>query len=101
MIMILFFAIILIVYYAMMYAVTKSIIIKKIIDYKDDSILKYRVIDERLYGYLLDNKEKLALYGALGWPIYYLFSIGAACGANVFNTLIGDNYENRIATWLV
>ncbi len=84
-----------------MYAVTKSIIIEKIKAYKNHSIRKYGVLDERLYGYLHANKEKLAIYGALGWPIYYLFGVGAACGANVFNTLIGDNYENRIATWLV
>lgn len=98
--MILFFAIILIVY-TIMYAVTKNIIIKKIRDYKYDSIRKYGILDRGLYVYLYGNKEKLAIYGALGWPIYYLFSVGAACGANVFNTLIGDDHENRIATWLV
>jgi len=98
--MILFFAVILMVY-AVIYSVTKSIIIDKIRNYKDDSIRKYGIIDERLYCYLHDNKEKLAIYGALGWPIYYLFSVGAACGADIFNTLTSDDYENRIATWLV
>ena len=98
--MILFFAIILIVY-ALMYFVTKSIIIEKIRNYKDDSIWKYGILDKRLYGYLLENETKLAIYGALGWPIYYLFSIGAVCGADIFNTLTSDNYENRIATWLI
>lgn len=100
MIMILFFTIILIAY-AMMYAITKNIIIEKIKNYKDDSVDKYGIVDERLYGYLLENKEKLAIYGALGWPIYYLFIIGAVCGADIFNTLTSDNYENRIATWLI
>lgn len=100
MIIILFFAIILIAY-AIMYAITKSIIIEKIRNYKDDSVDKYKIVDERLYGYLLENKEKLAIYGALGWPIYYLFSVGAACGADIFNILTSDNYENRIATWLI
>ena len=98
--MILFFVIILSVY-VIMYAVTKSIIIDNIRHYKDDSIQKYGILDVRLYGYLHENKEKLAIYGALGWPIYYLFSVGAACGADIFNCLIGDNYENRIATWLI
>lgn len=98
--MILFFAIILIVY-AVMYAVTKSIIIDEIRDYKKNSIQKYGILDERLYGYLHENKKKLAIYGALGWPIYYLFSIGAACGTYIFNTLTSDNNENRIATWLI
>lgn len=98
--MILFFFIILILY-AMMYAFTKSIIIEKIKQYKDDSIWKYGILDERLYGYLCENKEKLAIYGALGWPIYYLFSIGAVCGADIFSMLTSDNNENRIATWLV
>jgi hypothetical protein len=100
MMMILFFAITLIVY-AIMYAVTKSNIIAKIKVCRDDSIRKYGIYDERLYGYLSKNKEKLAIYGALGWPIYYLFSIGAACGSDIFNTLTSDNYENRIATWLI
>lgn len=84
-----------------MFAVTKSIIIEKIRHYKYDSILKYGILDERLYGYLRENGGKLAIYGALGWPIYYLFSIGAVCGASIFNTLTSDNNENRIATWLV
>jgi len=84
-----------------MYIVTKSAILWKIRLYKDESIRKYGIIDERLCSYLDENEEKLAIYGALGWPIYYLFIVGADCGANVFNTLIGDNYENRIATWLV
>lgn len=100
MIMILFFVIILTVY-AMMYAVTKSIIIEKIKSYKNVSIKKYGILDERLYDYLHENKKKLAIYGALGWPIYYLFSIGATCGTNIFNTLTSDNNENRIATWLI
>ena len=98
--MILFFAITLIVY-AIMYAVTKSNIIAKIKVCRDDSIRKHGIYDERLYGYLFENKEKLAIYGALGWPIYYLFSIGAACGSDIFNILTSDNYENRIATWLI
>ena len=85
----------------MIYFVTKSIIIEEINDYKDYSIRKYGIVDERLYCYLHEKKEKLAIYGALGWPIYYLFSIGAACGADIFNTLTSDNYENRIATWLI
>ena len=85
----------------MIYFVTKSIIIEEINDYKDYSIRKYGIVDERLYCYLHENKEKLAIYGALGWPIYYLFSIGAACGADIFNTLTSDNYENRIAPWFI
>ena len=84
-----------------MYGITENIIIEKIKGYKNDSIMKYGILDERLYDYLHKNKKKLAIYGALGWPIYYLFSVGATCGANVFDTLIGDDYENRIATWLV
>ena len=100
MMMILFFFIVLLVY-ALMYALTKRIIIDKIEKYRIYSIRKYYILDVSLNHYLRENKEKLAIYGALGWPIYYLFSVGAACGDDVFNTLIGDNYENRIATWLV
>ena len=84
-----------------MYAVTKSIIKDKISDYKNYSAYKYGIVDEKLLVYLLKNKEKLAMYGALGWPIYYLFSIGAACGADMFDALTMDDYENRIATWLI
>ena len=84
-----------------MFAVTKSIIIEKISGYRDYSIRIYGILDEKLNSYLLENTEKLAIYGALGWPIYYLFDVGATCGAVVFDTLIGDNYENRIATWLI
>lgn len=85
----------------MIFLITKIIIIEKIRHYKDDSIRKYGILDERLYSYLNENERKLAIYGALGWPIYYLFSVGAACGADVFNTLTKDNNENRIATWLI
>lgn len=85
----------------MIFLITKIIIIEKIKHYKDDSIRKYGILDKKLYSYLNENKEKLATYGALGWPIYYLFSVGAACGADVFNTLTKDNNENRIATWLI
>ena len=84
-----------------MYAVTKSIIREKIRYYKNDSVEKHGILDKRLYDYLHENKEKLAIYGALVWPIYYLFSIGAVCGAGIFNTLTSNNYENRIATWFV
>lgn len=97
---ILFFFVILFVY-SIIFVITKNSIIDRIIEYKIDSIQKYGVLDKKMYDYLNKNKKKLAIYGALGWPIYYLFSIGAAFGARTFNTLTSDNYENRIATWLI
>lgn len=96
---ILFFFVILFVY-SIIFVITKNSIIDRIIEYKIDSIQKYGVLDKKMYDYLHKNK-KLAIYGALGWPIYYLFSIGAAFGAKTFNTLTSDNYENRIATWFI
>ena len=50
---------------------------------------------------LRNNKKTIVTFGVIAWPLYFLFCIGAAFGSDIYDLLVGDNYENRIATWFV
>lgn len=61
----------------------------------------YGIVDSALVAKLTNNKKTIITFGAIAWPLYYLFCIGAAFGSDIYNLLVGDNYENRIATWFI
>lgn len=50
---------------------------------------------------LKEYYEIICILGVIGWPIYVLFLIGEKIGVKIFNLKVGDNNEDRIASWFV
>jgi len=69
--------------------------------YNKEAIWKEGIVDNVLVAKLTNNKKTIITFGAIAWPLYYLFCIGAAFGSDIYDLLVGDNYENRIATWFI
>ena len=69
--------------------------------YDKETVWKEGIVDIALMEKLIDNMKTIITLGAIAWPLYYLFCIGAAFGSDIYNLLVGDNYENRIATWFI
>lgn len=69
--------------------------------YNEETLWKEGMVDNTLVAKLRNNKKTIITFGAIAWPLYYLFCIGAAFGSDIYDLLVGDNYENRIATWFV
>lgn len=96
---VLFIILTILVYLVICLAVGKDIE-KNIKKYREDA-LKEGVIDYGLIKELNNNKKTIIMLGAIGWPLYYLFCMGASFGSDIYNLLTRDNYENRIATWFI
>ena len=73
----------------------------KIKRYETETLWKEGIVDIALMEKLIDNMKTIITLGAIAWPLYYLFCIGAAFGSDIYDLLVGDNYENRIATWFI
>ena len=69
--------------------------------YDKETVWKEGIVDIALMEKLIDNMKTIITLGAIAWPLYYLFCIGAAFGSDIYDLLVGDNYENRIATWFI
>lgn len=69
--------------------------------YNEETLWKEGIVDNTLVAKLRNNKKTIVTFGVIAWPLYFLFCIGAAFGSDIYDLLVGDNYENRIATWFV
>ena len=69
--------------------------------YNEETLWKEGIVDNTLVTKLRNNKKTIVTFGVIAWPLYFLFCVGASLGSDVYNLLLGDNYENRIATWFV
>ena len=70
----------------------------------DDSIYDYKsrtVQSHKMKTFLHDNNKRLIFYGVVLWPLFYCFKLGFLIGTNIYKILINDNYEDRIASWLI
>ena len=70
----------------------------------DDSIYDYKsrtVQSHKMKTFLHDNNKRLIFYGVVLWPLFYCFKLGFFIGTNIYKILINDNYEDRIASWLI
>lgn len=90
----------------LVYAVISLLIVRKDVDtrikgYSKETVWKEGIVDNALVAKLTNNKKTIITFGAIAWPLYYLFCIGAAFGSDIYDLLVGDNYENRIATWFI
>lgn len=73
----------------------------KIKRYETETLWKEGIVDNTLVAKLKNNEKAIVTFGVIAWPLYFLFCVGASLGSDVYNLLLGDNYENRIATWFV
>ena len=69
--------------------------------YNEETLLKEGIVDTSLVTKLKNKEKTIVTLGVIAWPLYFLFCVGASFGSDVYNLLLGDNYENRIATWFI
>ena len=100
-VIIIIFYLFIILIYAVICLIAKKDIERKIKGYEKETIWKVGIVDHSLSNKLDVNQKKIITFGAIGWPMYYLFCMGASLGSDIYNLLIGDDYEDRIATWFV
>jgi len=94
------------IFLAILVYVITCLIVRKDVEtrikrYGEETLWKEGIVDTALMSKLTNNKKTIITFGAIAWPLYYLFCIGAAFGSDIYDLLVGDNYENRIATWFI
>lgn len=70
----------------------------------DNSIYDYKsrtVQSLQMKIFLHDNNKTLIFFGVVLWPLFYCFKLGFFIGTSIYKILINDNYEDRIASWLI
>ena len=87
--------------YVVICLIVKNDVKHKIKEYREETVWKEGIVNNLLSKQLENNSKKIIIFGAIGWPMYYLFCIGSSLGSDIYDLLIGDNYENRIATWFI
>ena len=95
------FILLAILVYVAICLIVKKDVETKMTGYDKETVWKEGIVDITKKKKLIDNMKTIITLGAIAWPLYYLFCIGAAFGSDIYNLLVGDNYENRIATWFI
>jgi hypothetical protein len=95
------FILLAILVYVATYLIVRKDVETRIKGYSNETIWKEGIVDNALVAKLRNNKKTIIIFGAIAWPLYYLFCVGAAFGSDIYDLLMGDNYENRIATWFI
>ena len=95
------FILLAILVYVATFLIARKDVETRIKGYGKETVWKEGIVDNALVAKLTNNKKTIITFGAIAWPIYFLFCIGAAFGSDIYDLLVGDNYENRIATWFI
>ena len=101
---ILFFIILMVIlfcFYIAAYFAVAVDIKARIRGYKKNAVWSQGIVSGKVVDTLSEKEEAIVALGAIGWPLYYLFLIGSALGRDIYNILIKDNNEDRIASWFV
>ena len=53
--------------------------------YGKETVWKEGIVDIALMEKLIDNMKTIITLGAIAWPLYYLFCIGAAFGSGILS----------------
>ena len=101
MVLIIIFLIIVAFSYAIMFHVVKKDVEGKIKSYSNTTIWKEGIVNMKVANELLSNKKEISTFVALGWPLYYFFLIGSEYGTDIYEIIMGNDYENRVASWLI
>ena len=59
------------------------------------------IVSRKMVRILDHNKDLFIIFGCVLFPLYYCFRFGFFVGRIVCELLIDDNYEDRIASWVV
>lgn len=59
------------------------------------------IVLKKMVRILERNKELFVIFGSIMFPLYYCFKFGFFVGKIVYDLLIDDNYEDRVASWVV
>ena len=87
-----------IVIYIIGAVVSINVINISIVQYIEKS---YGIVSKKMVRILERNKELFVIIGSVMFPLYYCFRFGFFVGGIAYGILINDNYEDRIASWVV
>ena len=59
-----------------------------------------RVESTSLLKFIINNKKIIIRYCAVLFPLYLCFTVGFFIGERVYEILIDNDEENRIASWV-
>lgn len=59
------------------------------------------VVSVKMTSFLMIHKNLVATVGMVLFPLYWCFVLGSIFGEKIYRTLIDNDDENRIASWLV
>ena len=61
----------------------------------------YGIVPKKMVRILERNKELFVIFGSIMFPLYYCFRFGFFIGKMTYGILTDDNYEDRVASWVV
>ena len=59
-----------------------------------------RVVSTSLLAFVTCNNKIIIRYGAVLFPLYLCFTVGFFIGEKMYEILIDNDEENRIASWV-
>lgn len=93
--------IIVLVLYVVLGELLEDNIVSQIKNYHTYQLEEVGVANSDLSNDLKMKVIELSFWLKMGWPIFYLFSIGVFFGTELYKNLTKDNHENRIAAWFI
>lgn len=77
-----------------------TLMIRGIITDSTEITRNRRVVSTSLLAFVTCNKKIIIRYGAVLFPLYLCFIVGFFIGEQVYEVLIDNDEENRIASWV-
>ena len=93
--------IIVLVLYVVLGELLEDNIVRQIKNYHTYQLEEVGVANSDLSNDLKMKVIELSFWLKMGWPIFYLFSIGVFFGTELYKNLTKDNHENRIGAWFI
>lgn len=59
------------------------------------------IVSTKWHDFLVGKKNLIATFGGLLFPLYWCFIGGCYFGKRIYNILIDNKDENRVASWVV
>ena len=86
----------------MVYAVL-AVLSSKVVKEEIDTYLAKRkgIVSDKMLSILQENKKTFKVVGAILFPLFYCFSLGFYIGVDIYDILINQNDEDRIASWVI
>ena len=94
-------ALFLIIWYLILRWASVEIIRTRIYQHTDNATIRSGFWSNTLVIFLRLNRNYLISIGSLLFPLFWCFNIGIFFGNKIYNILIDNKDENRIASWVI